>query len=389
MKISKNSELLSSVYGRIDGLILAIPLQIKNFPYESYFRELIEVFGTDKEILLFYPKAENDKQAEEFSEILNSLQKPMLYFIASGVKQLNPWTRDAFLSLKTADKRTLLLTTCSQPQNRYLAGELIKVKENISWQSVNLNLTGGNILKADQYALFGNANANKDIDVLKSCLGDIDYIPIVSDYKMSGFRAEGKTTSDGFINFYSAFDRHQGIFHIDLFITLAGAENGIEYILIAEPVLGFIPNDDTAADLLEFANLIINETAKVINSIISNLEKNTQRKFTVIRNPMPLIVFEEFRYDLGKWQRNWNWASFNNCLVEIYNRDSKKIKNVWLPNYKVAGMGISLLPTFTIQNKFIFEALGFSVFQMKNDYSLLANMRGSLHCITNIIYRID
>lgn len=152
--------------------------------------------------------------------------------------------------------------------------------------------------------------------------------------------------------------------------------------------MGFSPNESIPSDVLDLANLIISETTKSLDSIISNLENGPQRKFCIIRNPMPLIVYEQYRPDLGRWQRNWNWASFNNCLVEIDNNSAEKSKKIWLPTYINAGMGISQLSEFTAKNRLIFESLGFSVFQMKNDYSLLANMRGSLHCITNNIKRI-
>jgi hypothetical protein len=167
MKIKKKNELLSSVYGRIEGLTLAIPLNITDFPYRAYFTELVEVFF-EKEIILFYPKAETDKQAEYYSKVLNSLPKSKLLFVETGEKQLSPWTRDAFLGLSAAENETVLLNTYAQPQNRNLAAELAKVKKHIQIQRVNLNLTGGNILKADDYALFGNRKENNDPVLLKT-----------------------------------------------------------------------------------------------------------------------------------------------------------------------------------------------------------------------------
>ncbi len=158
----------------------------------------------------------------------------------------------------------------------------------------------------------------------------------------------------------------QPLFHIDMFLTLAGRNPQGKYqILVGDPRL--------AAQLLGWP-LQPHSMAQVFDNIARGLSR---LGFEVIRNPLPLVYVD----DPESKERIWYFATSNNALVEI---TAGGAKTVWLPTYGHGNW--SALEATDRRNCEIWEGLGFAVKTLV-DYHPFAAELGSVHCIKKYLQR--
>ncbi|WP_266205105.1 hypothetical protein [Pontibacter kalidii] len=158
----------------------------------------------------------------------------------------------------------------------------------------------------------------------------------------------------------------QPVFHIDMFLTLAGRnENGKYRVLVGDPRM--------ASDLLhnKYAALATPEAFDEIAALLTRL------KFEVIRNPLPLVYVD----DEQRRVRKWYYATYNNALVEVR---SAQERTVWLPSYGHGNW--PELQRTDEENKAIWEQLGFRVILL-GDFHPFAAFAGSVHCIKKYVER--
>lgn len=158
----------------------------------------------------------------------------------------------------------------------------------------------------------------------------------------------------------------QPLFHIDMFITLAGRDPDGRYrVLVGDPAL--------AADLL-------GETLPphAMREVFDNVAQGLQRLgFAVSRNPLPLVYVD----DPGDRYRTWYFATSNNALVEISDDGQKRLL---MPTY---GHGEwASLRLVDQRNAEIFAQLGFEVVKLGDFHPFAANL-GALHCIKKYLAR--
>jgi hypothetical protein len=158
----------------------------------------------------------------------------------------------------------------------------------------------------------------------------------------------------------------QPLFHIDMFITLAGRDAAGDYqLVIGDPSL--------AAKTLGIP-VWPHAMQEVFDNVASNLRK---AGFKVIRNPLPLAYVDD---PVAK-ERLWYFATANNALVQI---GSTGEKSIWLPAY---GFGNWSSLTATDQaNVKIWEALGFNA-TLLADFHPFAENLGAVHCIKKYLAR--
>lgn len=158
----------------------------------------------------------------------------------------------------------------------------------------------------------------------------------------------------------------QPLFHIDLFVTLAGrATDGRSRILVGDP--------SAAANLLR-RPIVERMMQPIFDQIADDLAGNG---FQVIRNPLPLAYMDE----PDKRLRTWYFASSNNAWVQNCDRHGNV---VWLPSY-----GHGNWPELTATdraNADIWRSLGYEVRMIRNCQPLAEN-RGGLHCLGKILSR--
>lgn len=152
----------------------------------------------------------------------------------------------------------------------------------------------------------------------------------------------------------------QPVFHLDMFMTLAGKRR----VLVGDPL---------AARRLTGLPLPESVPLDAFDAIARDLD---QRGFEVIRNPLPLVYFDDPEARL----REWFYASANNCWVEHCPDGSR----VWLPQY---GFGAwPELEATDAANARIWRELGFEVI-LAGDFLPLADQLGALNCVSKILER--
>ncbi len=158
----------------------------------------------------------------------------------------------------------------------------------------------------------------------------------------------------------------QPLFHIDMFLTLAGRDDqGLYRVLVGDPRM--------AANIMGVP-LRPHAMAEVFDNIAEGLVK---RGFAVTRNPLPLVYVD----DPFEKVRLWYFATANNALVQVTQTGDK---DVWLPSYGF-GHWTSLALT-DAENKRIWEMLGFQV-HMLGDFHPFAENLGAVHCIKKYLAR--
>lgn len=157
----------------------------------------------------------------------------------------------------------------------------------------------------------------------------------------------------------------QPIFHIDMFVTLAGRDReGRPIALIGDP---------RAAGEILSEPALPQAMAPIYDDIARAL---AAEGLHVIRNPLPLIHHD----DPEERKRKWYFASSNNALVQISSTDKK----VWLPSY---GHGAwAQLAATDAANRQIWEELGFQVTMLTDCHALAYNL-GGVHCLKKYVAR--
>lgn len=158
----------------------------------------------------------------------------------------------------------------------------------------------------------------------------------------------------------------QPVFHIDMFITLAGRNAEGQYqLVVGDPRLAF---EILGEEIQDHALL------PVFDNVARHL---AQAGFKVYRNPLPLTYVD----NPDKKERKWYFASANNALVEI---KSDSEKTVWLPAYGVGAW--QHLEKTDQANQELWESLGFTV-HLLPDFHIFAENSGAVHCITKYLKR--
>jgi hypothetical protein len=241
----------------------------------------------------------------------------------------------------------------------------------------NLIFQGGNILIGDNFWLIGQDYINESQrfaqDAQKEFRSALEsrrkLIPIGSRLHIPLWKAEfveingKKWTQERFRGNFSG--TRQPIFHIDMFITLAGRDaDDRPIVLVGDPRL--------AAEILgEPVNK--DSMPEVFDDIADQL---CRRGFAVIRTPLPLVCGR----DSKKRMRLWYFATSNNALVQI----GGDRKDVWLPTYGY-GEFRKLAETDKYHAR-TWRSLGFEVHSL-DDFHPFAIQLGAAHCIKKYLSR--
>ncbi|HYH27274.1 MAG TPA: hypothetical protein VEA19_00690, partial [Actinomycetota bacterium] len=169
-----------------------------------------------------------------------------------------------------------------------------------------------------------------------------------------------------------AAGRAQPLFHIDLFLSLAGrGPSGRYRILVGSPGL---------ADRMLGRATVDHGMDALFDDIAEQL---ADEGFEVVRNPLPLTYADGEREIDGQTRsvRVWYFATSNNCLVQI---DEDAGNQVWLPSY--GHRGWSDLAATDAENERIWQSLGFNVRTLPS-FHAFAQRSGALGCITKVLER--
>jgi len=159
----------------------------------------------------------------------------------------------------------------------------------------------------------------------------------------------------------------QPIFHIDMFVSLAGrGEDGRRRVLVGDP---------RAAAQLSGERLQPHAMAPVFDDIARDLAR---RGYAVTRTPLPLVYAD----DTDARVRSWYFATSNNVLVHAPENERP---TVYIPTYAHGPFADTLAATDR-RNAEIWEGLGYHVVALGDFHPFAINL-GAAHCIKKYLAR--
>ncbi len=420
----KRPKVVSSVNGKIQTLVLYYPSmqeieQERVVCYQGFLVGLLrQMEGGSRRFIIAVenhytlPERLNNELIGAAQEANHTLE---IVSIDYDSRNLSSWAQDAFLPIQFEDDSGQVITyLVESAANYYYTGSVKALEEAYKGEQVfryvesKLPFVGGNVLSGNDFLLVGLHGSSSEALVRggKDWLGDNSILLSSKPTPFIYSWGKRKKTSDGVLNYYQSSAADQTLFHLDLFITLAGKglrRNTIEDIVIGEPVLGFDGIEAAPKDVQKIAENLLKETTEAIEEIIEQIKKGMEaigKRYRIIRNPLPLTYYdqEELKDGALKPTRYWCWASYNNCLVEQYEEDGELIRRVFLPSYGGKNSNYSQyaakygswreLQRFDKANKTLWEEkLNYDVVLLEQDFNPFIRYQGSLNCLTNCIER--
>jgi len=281
-----------------------------------------------------------------------------------------PWAQDRIIACRRADGSIAVLG--SGDPDDYTADAAAGACGAAGSVALGLPLPGGNILVDGDVCFVGGDLGEAVFDTTRA-------IQVVACAPLERRGPERFQMTPGDYTWRQDIDRciaaggsRQPVFHIDMFMTLAGmTPDGTPRILLGDPVW--------ASELIGLP-LPEGFPAKAFQQIEYGLRL---RGYEVLRNPLPFVYFDNEEAKL----REWFYASANNCWVECMQdagRSGEGGCRVFLPEYGF-GPWAALKATDDV-NAEIWEHLGFEVVR-GGDFLPLADQLGSLNCVSRILDR--
>ena len=289
------------------------------------------------------------------------------------------WAQDAFLVMDGVDSTLLIkpdsnaLFEVSRRKDTAMADWFAKTDPGgFKVMRSDMKFAGGNVLIGPDFVLVGgDIVANRDGSVSTAVLerlramSDKDIIPLMSDvYPTSVVNDWADTNSriqPGLLGI------HQPFYHIDLFVTLAGKQDGKYRILV-----GKVLQPDASHKAY---HPMVAATVDAVNARIEKvIEGLDPEMFSIHRVPM------SFTYREDGFKRTWYFTTYNNCLIQVAPDNNA----VWMPTYGY-GDWEDLAPIDS-QAAAVYKSLGFTVHRLPNCTDLI-HLGGAVHCLAKCLKR--
>lgn len=399
--------LVSSLHGKIDRIFLTIPDWVffpEHDPYDdsllygpndislidnyaNVFRSILSTMPDDSTRTVFTHAVSEEKLNQWLVEY-DIINKTEVITVPASVR-FTVWAEDAYCicdDLDDNEKYFVEPASFNRADDAYIADNAANSTDLKSTQ-VQLYFQGGNLLIGDDFWMIGaDYPANSlELGLVKPEAGESDRDAVKRVYgkcldknrklimlgarvpvpaqQIRQFSVNGEMWNE-VLYFGNREGTVQPLFHIDMFISLAGRdENGIYQILLADPGMAY-----------ELLNEGLPEG--VMQPVFDDIEKQlNQLGFKVIRNPMPMAYDD----DVTNKTRFWYFATSNNVILQ----DSPK--TVWMPSY---GHGHwSRLSVTDDMNRDIWQSLGYEVKLLPDFHPFAANL-GAAHCISKYLNRV-
>ena len=389
----KTPRIVSSAHGRIRKLLLTYPgYAAGDYSYRDVYADLFKKLPPHTELVILHHRSAEPELTQALAQAGVAARTTTV--VAPEHVHFLVWAEDPYVVVHDAAQagRVFLLEPYTFPRaSDAVISDYVNEAANVRNFQSPLYFQGGNILIGDDFFFIGvdyPANTLRLIErgghiivpdgerpedfVRQLYVDTFDprrKIAYVGTNLTVPARQVRRVTIDGqpwSEEIYAGTGTAQPIFHIDMFVSLAGrnAATGKYRVLVGSPAM--------AAELLG-ASPPDHAMAPVFDDVARNLER---QGFEVIRNPLPLTYVDDAS---ARW-RMWYFATANNCLVEI----TKTTKTVWLPTY---GHGDWRdLAVVDRKNKEIWQGLGFDVVEL-GDFNPFTQGLGSVHCIKKYLAR--
>jgi hypothetical protein len=386
---------ISSVYGKIEQLLLAYPSGLANVNKENVLERYGAIFEAFNDRVTFVvmghfgEKSNLKEQANKaFREALLERQidpeqhlvfchTPFAGSLCKKTHDLHSeYVQDPFLVMETEVGQVVLLEPIRQanPENINLA-EQLAASVGYFTQPSHVGFEGGNFLIGDDFVLVGKniLIQNQELATQMDAVNPQKWLEAYIR-KTLGVRYliwVGTETELKCGTFHSTGSPHmQPFFHVDLFVTLLGkTNNGKECLLLAR------------IDLEEVDDVIDHdlEMLRKINEALDHIENELEQYGS--NRPGPL--FEVLRNEIGGKVMQGNKGRYfvpyacNNAQVEQF----QNIRRIYLPGFPDKQKLEKKLKEKLLRIGFSQPVMIYNVFE---EY---AKNGGSLHCISSVLSR--
>ena len=278
------------------------------------------------------------------------------------------WAQDGYSCIKKEDGTTVLLEPLDFTRGGdHFVADQVAAETNMEIETTKYHLEGGNILAGDNYILIGKDYLHRN----EAITGESKKKITNGFKKLFGVDHVIWLGFDDPVNFpIDVFQgKYQPIFHIDMYITLAGkSDNGKELVFVADAKWAkkILDQDPPPATIVQ----AFNKTA----DWLAQYNKDGLQ-FEVKRLPIDL-------WDVNNTQGTF--LTYNNCLIEVFG----DTKNVYFPAYSSVAPGSINRRKLDEEVANIFENSGFNVRLLNGAYEELCKRGGSIHCITKALDRV-
>ncbi|MFJ2102875.1 hypothetical protein ACIOHR_37620 [Streptomyces anulatus] len=386
--------LVSSADGAIDSLLLTIPSYAVlppdqgDNPYAVVYADLLHKLPKDIALVVLT----HDSVGEEVARWAEAAARtaPVTVVCTDDYLGFSIWAEDGYVVVEQPDKSRAFVEPAAFP--RYadaLVADRVKEAAGMGLFQAPLHFQGGNMLIGDDFFLIGidypaltfaegiltappgASQADlisqvyaRYLDSERSFEAIGSNLPIPAE-KVTEFQLDGETWKQ---SLYAGNRRgtRQPIFHIDMFISLAGRGSDGRYRLLV--------GDPREAAQLTGETLQAHAMADVFDDIARQL---SEHGYDVGRAPLPLVYAD----DPTERMRSWYFATSSNALVH---RPSSGRPTVLLPTY---GHGpYHALEATDQRHKQIWQDLGYDVIQLGDFHPFAINL-GAAHCIKKYLGR--
>lgn len=418
----------SSWQGRIEQILFAFPAWAADDPESvTAYRSVIGALRPGTQFVVVHHASVRDAVEEWFRAAGHT--DTVSYVPLPDYVSFTDWAEDAYVALADAidDTRYLMEPWEFQRAGDALIADAVEEYTGIRAAQAPLIFQGGNCLIGDDFWFLGTDYYADSIALLQRRRApvvlpdgaDIDAAvrQLFHDYVEAGRRLtlvgtrkpiavpdyRGRREDDEFFldlpsGGTGAF---QPIFHIDMFVTLVGREDGRFVVLVGDPsqadgLLGTTSPygladvyDQIAATLSASGfdvrrNPLVHRSTRAQTLSMAELEAIAeQAKDAALTQAVRELAAAGARDGTPVIVRDWHHVTWNNCLVE---NSTGEGRHVYLPTF---GHGAdSDLAVVDRHMTELWQGLGFEVHALA-DFNSFARRQGVVHCIKKYLRRGD
>ena len=397
LQVLEEPSLVSTLHGGIGRILFTIPGWVftpdaspLDAPlirkYAAAYRRILATLPDTCRVVIFTHRSAVSA-ARGWLQEFNLTARSEIVAAPNGMN-FTVWAEDAYCVCRDqADSETYFVEPASftRAQDAFIADRIAPATDLEATQ-VQLYFQGGNMLIGDDFWFIGADYPSHSLDLgfIVPQPGESTAQAVARGYGSALDRArrlivigsrlpvpaelrrpitiEGERW-DEVLHFGNANGTLQPLFHIDMFISLAGPRGTRPYtVLVGDPQLAA----DTLGEPLPDGAM-----AEVFDDIARGLE---ELGFNVIRTPLPMAYDD----DDAERTRYWYFATGNNVLTQ------DQPQKVWIPSYG-HGPWAKLAATDEAHRQ-IWDGLGYEVVMLPDFHPFAANL-GAAHCIKKYLAR--
>lgn len=392
--------LVATAAGAIAHLLLTIPSYAvqggARNPYGVVYRDLIAKLPAETELVILTHEAVADDVRGWLAGAGRATPGHDELVVTDDFLGFSVWAEDAYaviaedFGVEGGSAHAFVEPAAFPRYGDALVADQVSTAAQLGLYQAPLHLQGGNVLIGDDFFFIGidyplltfaegiltapTPAAEDELvrEVYRRYLdAERTFVPVgttlpVPPADRREFRLQGETWVED-IYAGNAPGTRQPIFHIDMFVSLAGrGADGRYRVLVGDP---------RAAAQLTNEPLQAHAMAPIFDDIARDLAR---RGYAVTRTPLPLVYSD----DPGARVRSWYFATSNNALVHAPDGDRP---TVYLPTYAHGPFATALAATDRA-NAEVWEGLGYEVVALGDFHPFAINL-GAAHCIKKYLGR--